>query len=59
MLVLTRQLGESLLIGDTVKIVVLEARGNQIRLGIDAPSEVRVLRQELSGTPAAAKPGKR
>jgi carbon storage regulator len=38
MLVLTRQLGESLLIGDTVKIVVLEARGNQIRLGIDAPA---------------------
>lgn len=47
MLVLTRKLGQSIRIGGSIRIQVVEVRGNQIRLGIEAPSEVRVLREEL------------
>ena len=48
MLVLTRKLGASITIDDTIHVTVLEVRGNQVRLGIDAPAEVRVRRSELS-----------
>ena len=47
MLVLTRKAGESLMIGDDVVITVLEARGDVIRLGIQAPKDVRVHREEV------------
>ena len=47
MLILTRRIGESLLIGDAIRVVVLEMRGNQVRLGITAPPEVVVLREEV------------
>jgi len=47
MLVLTRKAGESVMIGDDVVITVLEARGDVIRLGIDAPKNVRVHREEV------------
>ena len=47
MLVLTRRAGESVMIGDNVTITVLEARGDVIRLGIQAPREVQVHREEV------------
>ncbi len=47
MLILTRKLGEGVIIGDNVRVVVLEVRGKQIRLGIEAPTEVVVLRDEI------------
>jgi carbon storage regulator len=46
-LVLTRRAGESVMIGDDVVITVLEARGDVIRLGIQAPKDVRVHREEV------------
>ncbi len=48
MLVLSRKRGEALKIGDSVTITVLEIRGNVLKLGIEAPPEVRVLRGELA-----------
>lgn len=50
MLVLTRKAGEAVRIGDDIEIMVVEILGNAIRLGIEAPREVRVLRSELEGT---------
>jgi carbon storage regulator len=47
MLVLSRKSNESIHIGDSVVVTVLEIRGNKVRLGIDAPKEIHVLRSEL------------
>jgi carbon storage regulator len=47
LLILTRKLGEGLFIGDDIRISVIEIRGKQIRLGIEAPSDVVVLREEI------------
>ena len=47
MLVLTRKVGESILVGDTIKIVVLEVRRQQVRLGIESPPDIVVLREEI------------
>jgi carbon storage regulator len=47
MLILTRKAGESLVIGDQIRITILEIRGKQVRLGVDAPAEVVVLREEI------------
>jgi carbon storage regulator len=47
MLVLTRKLGENIRIGDVIKITVLEVRSGQVKLGIDAPPEVKVHREEI------------
>ncbi len=47
MLVLTRKLGESIVIGNHVRVTVLDMQGKQIRLGIDAPPEVSVHRGEV------------
>lgn len=47
MLVLTRKLGENIRIGDHVKITVLEVRSGQVKLGIEAPPEVKVHREEI------------
>lgn len=48
MLILTRKIGESIIVGDNIRVVVLEVRGRQIRLGIEAPSEIVVLREEIA-----------
>ncbi len=47
MLILTRKSGEGLFIGDDIRITILEIRGKQIRLGIEAPTSVIVLREEI------------
>ncbi len=47
MLILTRRVGETLIIGDDVNITVLGIKGNQVRLGINAPKEVSVHREEI------------
>ena len=47
MLVLTRKPGEALMLSDKVKVTVLEVKGKQVRLGIDAPPEVPVHREEI------------
>lgn len=47
MLILTRKPGESVYIGDNVKITIVEIKGHQIRLGIDAPRELRIYREEI------------
>mgnify|MGYP001135809305 FL=1 len=47
MLILTRRIGESLKIGDDMRVTVLGVRGNQIRMGIHAPAEVPVHREEI------------
>nr|CRH04269.1 Carbon storage regulator homolog [Candidatus Magnetococcus massalia] len=47
MLILTRRVGESLHIGDDIKITLLGIKGNQVRIGIDAPRDVEVHREEI------------
>ena len=47
-LILTRKVGETLVIGDEVEVTVLSMKGNQIRLGVKAPKEVAVHREEIA-----------
>jgi len=47
MLILTRRIGETLMVGDDVAVTVLGIKGNQIRLGVDAPKDVSVHREEI------------
>jgi carbon storage regulator len=47
MLILTRQISESIVIGENVKVTVLSIKGNQVRLGIDAPRTIPVHREEI------------
>ena len=47
MLILTRRVGETLMIGDDVSVTVLGVKGNQVRIGVNAPREVSVHREEI------------
>lgn len=47
MLILTRNVGESLIIGDDISVTVLGVKGNQVRIGVNAPREVPIHREEI------------
>jgi carbon storage regulator len=47
MLILTRRVGESLMVGDEITITVLGVKGNQVRIGVNAPRDVAVHREEI------------
>ena len=51
MLVLSRKINEEIVIGDNIKVTVLKLKGNTVRIGIEAPREIRVLRAELPHEP--------
>jgi carbon storage regulator len=47
MLILSRKVDEKVIIGDDIKISIIEIRGDQVRIGIDAPKKIKVFRQEV------------
>lgn len=59
MLILTRRIGETLMVGDDVKVTVLNIQGGQVRIGVDAPKQVEVHREEIYKRIQAEKKGNR
>ena len=49
MLILTRKIGESLMIGDEVTVTIVDVKGHQVRVGVNAPKDVEVHREEIYG----------
>ncbi|MFA6687628.1 MAG: carbon storage regulator CsrA [Desulfuromonas sp.] len=47
MLILTRKVGEGIIIGDDIKLTIVETKGGNVRIGIDAPKDKKIYRQEL------------
>ncbi len=47
MLVLTRKVGQTITVGDDIRITIMEVRGTQVKLGVDAPRDVTIHRQEI------------
>ncbi len=47
MLILTRKSGETLLLGDSIEVTIVEVMGDKVKIAIDAPKEVKILRKEL------------
>lgn len=58
MLILTRRIGEKMMVGDEVTVTVLGVKGNQVRLGVNAPKEVAVHREEIFDRIQREKSGK-
>jgi len=58
MLVLSRKVGESIVISEAIRVIVVQAKNGRIRLGIDAPPEVKVLREELTKSSCNSSPSK-
>lgn len=56
MLILTRRIGENLMVGDAIEVRVLAVKGNQVRIGIVAPPDVSVMREELLTRKPPAEP---
>ena len=56
MLVLSRKVNESIIIGGNIRVTMAAIRGRQVRLSIEAPPEVHILRQELAARPAPVEP---
>lgn len=52
MLVISRKLGEKILIGDDIVVTVCEMKGDRIRLGVECPAKIKILRNEHKGIPA-------
>jgi carbon storage regulator len=59
MLVITRKLNERIVIGDQIRITIVATRGNQVRVGIEAPDDVPIFREELLVPPARGPIGDR
>jgi len=57
MLILTRRAGQRILIGDDIVVSVLELEGSRVKIGIDAPSGVVILREEIEARPGEAQSG--
>jgi len=55
MLILTRKKGESIIIGDNIQIQVLNVKGGQVRIGIDAPREFQIFREEIESNAVSGK----
>jgi carbon storage regulator len=47
MLILTRRIGETIMIGDKIRVTVLDVKGHQVRIGVNAPKDVEVHREEV------------
>lgn len=58
MLVLTRKIGETIIIADNIRVTVVDVRGNQVRLGFVAPEAIKIQREELCFDPPSVQPAR-